>query len=65
MQNYVLKCLLKISKLKYQNIHLVASVASGLLKYHDSLAIRLVDSVIEDIRVGMEVQSLSRSWEHR
>ena len=34
---------------KFGNIHLVASIISGLSSYHDEMCVKLVDSLLEDI----------------
>ncbi|KAI8063219.1 armadillo-type protein [Gongronella butleri] len=44
----------KIWKVKYSNIHLHAILASGLNKYHPTFGVQLIDSVVEEIRVGLE-----------
>uniref|UniRef100_A0A061R4F1 Regulator of nonsense transcripts 2 n=1 Tax=Tetraselmis sp. GSL018 TaxID=582737 RepID=A0A061R4F1_9CHLO len=51
---YLIKCLLKVVRGRYSQIPLVASLASGLSKYHDTLGIALVDSVLEHIHQGLE-----------
>lgn len=53
-QKWILKALLKVGQGKFQHIHLIASVAKGLTRYHDVLGVRLVDEVLEAIRAGME-----------
>ena len=53
----MLKALLKIGQGKFQHIHLIASIAKGLARYHENLAIRLVDEVLEEIRAGMETNN--------
>eukprot|EP01105_Mastigella_eilhardi_P015864 TRINITY_DN362_c3_g1_i2.p1 TRINITY_DN362_c3_g1~~TRINITY_DN362_c3_g1_i2.p1 ORF type:complete len:651 (-),score=218.64 TRINITY_DN362_c3_g1_i2:748-2700(-) len=53
-EDYIVQCLLKVHHNKYVNIPLVASIASGLAVYHDALRVKLVDSLTEDIRVGLE-----------
>ncbi|CAH8516226.1 unnamed protein product [Schistosoma rodhaini] len=40
---------------RYTNINCLASVLSGLATYHSDFAMAVVDNVIEDIRVGMEL----------
>ncbi|WIA32391.1 hypothetical protein OEZ86_003220 [Tetradesmus obliquus] len=51
---YLLKCLLKVSRVRFQHIALIASLAGGLAQYHDSLGVGLVDLVLEDVRWGMD-----------
>jgi len=52
--HYVLMRFVKVWKVKYINIHHVANVASGILRYHEDFIVDLVDSVLEEIRVGLE-----------
>lgn len=47
---YLLKCLMKVVRVRYQHIALIASLAGGLAQYHDSLGVGLVDLVLEDVR---------------
>ncbi|XP_024530355.1 regulator of nonsense transcripts UPF2 [Selaginella moellendorffii] len=53
-EDYVLKCFMKVHKIKYNQVHLVASLTAGLNRYHDSFAVAVVDEVLEEIRVGLE-----------
>ncbi|KAG2176994.1 hypothetical protein INT43_007648 [Umbelopsis isabellina] len=48
------KCFQKIWKIKYSNIHLISILASSLNRYHSDFGVQLVDSVLEEIRVGLE-----------
>ncbi|KAI5440989.1 Regulator of nonsense transcripts upf2, variant 3 [Lathyrus oleraceus] len=52
---YLLKCFMKVHKGKYGQIHLIASLAAGLSRYHDEFAVAIVDEVLEEIRVGLEL----------
>ncbi|KAI4328633.1 hypothetical protein L6164_020969 [Bauhinia variegata] len=52
---YLLKCFLKVHKGKYGQIHLIASLAAGLSRYHDEFAVAIVDEVLEEIRLGLEL----------
>ncbi|KAK9315002.1 armadillo-type protein [Lipomyces starkeyi] len=49
------KAFTKIWKVKYGNIHLMTLIASCLMKYHQEFIVRLVDSTLEHIRVGLEL----------
>lgn len=49
-ESYLLKCLMKVSRVRFQDIALIASLAGGLSQYHDSLGVGLVDLVLEDVR---------------
>ncbi|KDP46148.1 hypothetical protein JCGZ_06659 [Jatropha curcas] len=52
---YLLKCFMKVHKGKYGQINLIASLTSGLSRYHDEFAVAVVDEVLEEIRVGLEL----------
>ncbi|XP_035548601.1 regulator of nonsense transcripts UPF2 isoform X1 [Juglans regia] len=52
---YLLKCFMKVYKGKYGQIHLIASLTAGLSRYHDEFAVAVVDEVLEEIRVGLEL----------
>ncbi|KAK7354481.1 hypothetical protein VNO80_19945 [Phaseolus coccineus] len=52
---YLLKCFMKVYKGKYGQIHLISSLALGLSRYHDEFAVAIVDEVLEEIRVGLEL----------
>ncbi|CAN6704891.1 unnamed protein product [Malus baccata var. baccata] len=52
---YLLKCFLKVHKGKYGQIHLIASLTAGLSRYHDEFAVSVVDEVLEEIRLGLEL----------
>ena len=53
--DYAIKCLVAAWNVKYNNIHCLANLLAGLSQYHDWVGIRVVDAVLEDIRVGMEM----------
>ncbi|KAL8094963.1 hypothetical protein AgCh_036464 [Apium graveolens] len=52
---YLLKCFMKVHRGKYGQIHLIASLTAGLSRYHDEFAVSVVDEVLEEIRVGLEL----------
>ena len=52
--------MLKVHKGRYSNIPLVASLAAGLCRHHDSLGVRLVDGVLEEMRRGLEANLLTQ-----
>ncbi|CAN8284822.1 unnamed protein product [Cochlearia groenlandica] len=54
-EQYLLKCFMKVHKGKYGQIHLIASLTSGLSRHHDEFAVAVVDEVLEEIRVGLEL----------
>ncbi|KAJ3680250.1 hypothetical protein LUZ60_016528 [Juncus effusus] len=58
-QNYVLKCFLKLHKGKFSQIQLIALLTAGLSRYHDDFAVSVVDEVLEEIRVGMELNDFN------
>ncbi|QRV94265.1 eukaryotic translation initiation factor 4G [Ceratobasidium sp. AG-Ba] len=41
-------------KVKYSNVSLLAMLAYDLQRYHTEFSIRVVDQVLEDVRLGME-----------
>ncbi|CAO3598476.1 unnamed protein product [Absidia cylindrospora] len=54
IQHLLNKVFQKVWKIKYGNIHLMAILASGLNRHHSFFGMQLVDSVVEEIRVGLE-----------
>ncbi|XP_062092881.1 regulator of nonsense transcripts UPF2 [Humulus lupulus] len=52
---YLLKCFMKVHRGKYGQIHLIASLTAGLSRYHDEFAVAVVDEVLEEIRLGLEL----------
>ncbi|XP_062219731.1 LOW QUALITY PROTEIN: regulator of nonsense transcripts UPF2-like [Phragmites australis] len=54
-QQYLLKCFLKVHKGKYSQVHLIALLTASLSRYHDDFAVAVVDEVLEEIRVGLEL----------
>ena len=57
ISNYIVKCLKNVWNLKYFNIRYVASLLAGLVQSHDWLATDIIDAVLEDVRVGMEINN--------
>nr|CAB3267522.1 regulator of nonsense transcripts 2-like [Phallusia mammillata] len=53
--NYILKCLGQSWSIKFNNVHCLASLVAGLVSYRDDVGHIVVDDVLEDIRVGMEI----------
>ncbi|KAH9778558.1 Regulator of nonsense transcripts UPF2 [Citrus sinensis] len=45
----------QVHKGKYGQIHLIASLTAGLSRYHDEFAVAVVDEVLEEIRLGLEL----------
>lgn len=54
-EQYIVKCFLKVHKGKYSQVHLIALLTAGLSRYHDDFAVVVVDEVLEEIRVGLEL----------
>ncbi|XP_006647558.1 regulator of nonsense transcripts UPF2 [Oryza brachyantha] len=54
-QQYLIKCFLKVHKGKYSHVHLIALLTAGLSRHHDDFAVAVVDEVLEEIRVGLEL----------
>lgn len=52
---YLLKCFMKVHRGKYGHIHLIASLTAGLSRYHDEFAVAVVDEVLEEVRLGLEL----------
>ncbi|NP_001089661.1 UPF2, regulator of nonsense mediated mRNA decay S homeolog isoform X1 [Xenopus laevis] len=55
VKNYVICCMINIWNVKYNSIHCVANLLAGLVLYQEDVGIHVVDGVLEDIRLGMEV----------
>lgn len=47
-------CMLQVVRGRFTNIQLVACLSGGLAQYHPGLGVGFVDSVLEDIREGLE-----------
>ncbi|KAM0923815.1 hypothetical protein ACQ4PT_005325 [Festuca glaucescens] len=54
-EQYLVKCFLKVHKGKYSQVHLIALLTAGLSHYHDDFPVAVVDEVLEEIRVGLEL----------
>ena len=52
---YIVKCLSQSWNLKFNNIHCLASLIAGLVGYRDDVGHCVVDDVLEETRVGMEI----------
>uniref|UniRef100_A0A8D0HB04 Regulator of nonsense transcripts 2 n=1 Tax=Sphenodon punctatus TaxID=8508 RepID=A0A8D0HB04_SPHPU len=55
VKDYVICCMINIWSVKYNSIHCVANLLAGLVLYQEDVGIHVVDGVLEDIRLGMEV----------
>lgn len=56
-QQYAVKCLSKAYNIRYHIIRCLADLVSGLSSYQDKVVVRVIDSVFEDIRAGLEIHS--------
>ncbi|KAK3753991.1 hypothetical protein QZH41_009266, partial [Actinostola sp. cb2023] len=52
---YAIKCLIRVWNVKYNSIHCAANLLAGLSVYHEEVGLCVVDGVLEEIRIGMEV----------
>ena len=57
VRGYLLRRFIKVWKFKYSAIDLIACLGKGLSKYDEPFAVAIVDSVLEEIRVGVEVSA--------
>lgn len=55
VKGYLICCMVNIWNVKYNSIHCVANLLAGLVAYQEDVGIHVVDGVLEDIRLGMEV----------
>ena len=44
-----------LSCCRYNTIHCMANLLAGLAPYHEEMAIKVIDNVLEDVRNGMEI----------
>lgn len=58
LKSYAITCLTAAWNVRYNSIHCLANLVSGLALYHEEIGIQVVDGVIEDIRLGLEVNLL-------
>jgi len=49
-ETYVVKSILKVQKIKYNQVYLLASLTSGLVRYHSTLPIHLTDDLLSEVR---------------
>ncbi|KAL1517813.1 hypothetical protein ABEB36_001536 [Hypothenemus hampei] len=52
---YAIKCMTGAHNVKYFNIRCLASLLSGIVGYQEEIGTKVVDGVLEDIRLGMEI----------
>ena len=60
----ILKCLRSAHLVSYSSLSSLASLSSSLNTYHPSLGVPLIDSVLEEIRSGLESNSFTQQ-QHR
>jgi len=54
---YIVKCVKNVWNIKYFNIRYLASLLAGLVQYHEWVGAVVTDDILEDIRMGMEVNN--------
>ncbi|KAG4303994.1 hypothetical protein PORY_002647 [Pneumocystis oryctolagi] len=54
VEHLLFKLFLKVWHVRFNNIHLLAILIKGLSFYHHEFTIKLVDSILELIRIGLE-----------
>ncbi|KAK7102854.1 regulator of nonsense transcripts 2-like [Littorina saxatilis] len=52
---YATKCLTAVWNIRFNSVHCAANLLAGIAPYHEHVAIQVVDGVLEDIRLGMEM----------
>nr|CAD7440943.1 unnamed protein product [Timema bartmani] len=55
LSSYAVKCLTFAFNVKYYNIRCLANLVAGLVTYQECVGTQVVDGVMEDIRLGMEI----------
>ncbi|CAL8318353.1 unnamed protein product [Lota lota] len=55
VKSYLICCMVNIWNVKYNSVHCVANLLAGLVAYQEDVGVHVVDGVLEDIRLGMEV----------
>ena len=54
--------MMKPWKIKFSDIHLLATLVAGLNRFHRDFGVFIIDGVLEEIRVGLEVLSSSSTF---
>lgn len=62
VKSYLICCMVNIWNVKYNSIHCVANLLAGLVAYQEDVGIHVVDGVLEDIRLGMEVNRCRNAY---
>ena len=47
---YLIKCILKVQKVKYNQVYLLASLVSALARYHPTLPVHVTDDLLSEMR---------------
>ncbi|XP_042223985.1 regulator of nonsense transcripts 2-like isoform X2 [Homarus americanus] len=55
ISGYIIKCLTSVWNAKFYNIRCIANLVAGLISHHDWVGPAVVDGILEDIRLGLEV----------
>ncbi|CAI6011271.1 unnamed protein product [Closterium sp. NIES-65] len=58
-EGYVVRCLVKAHRARFNQIHLLASLVAALSRFRESVGVAVVDQLMEDIRLGLEVPDSS------
>ncbi|GIY54489.1 regulator of nonsense transcripts 2 [Caerostris extrusa] len=53
--DYITKCFIGVWNVKFYNIRCLANLLAGLVAYQENVGPQVVDGVLEDIRLGLEV----------
>uniref|UniRef100_U5EXL6 Putative nonsense-mediated mrna decay 2 protein n=1 Tax=Corethrella appendiculata TaxID=1370023 RepID=U5EXL6_9DIPT len=56
-KDYAIKCLAQAYNVRYHLIRILADVVSGLSSYQEKSVVKVIDTVFEDIRAGLEIHS--------
>eukprot|EP00252_Welwitschia_mirabilis_P015911 TRINITY_DN352_c0_g1_i2.p1 TRINITY_DN352_c0_g1~~TRINITY_DN352_c0_g1_i2.p1 ORF type:complete len:706 (-),score=145.51 TRINITY_DN352_c0_g1_i2:279-2270(-) len=54
-EDYILKCVMKVHKGRYSQVHIIASLTAWLSRHQESFGVAVVDEVLEEIRQGLEM----------
>ena len=52
---YAVKCFVRVWKVKYENMSVFAKLVTGLTHFHQVIGYRVIDAILEEIRLGMEM----------
>lgn len=55
VDSYVVRCLSQPWRIKFNNVQWLASLLAGLMYYYDHIGYDVVDNILEEHRLGMEV----------